>query len=56
MCLMGVDITEVFSPVRANELAAKFGLAAGSSLDLRKGWDSADKRQQEEVWELIERE
>ena len=32
--IMSVDVTEVFSPARANKLAAKFGLAPGASLDL----------------------
>ena len=32
--ILGVDITEVFSPKRVNELASKFGLTPGSSLDL----------------------
>ena len=37
--LLNVDITEVFSSERVNKLAAKFGLIAGSSLDLTNGWN-----------------
>ena len=37
--LMNVDVTEVYSPIRVSELAAKFGLVPGSSLDLTNGWD-----------------
>ena len=35
--LLDVDVTEVFSPIRVNELVAKFGLVFGSSLDLTNG-------------------
>ena len=37
--ILGVDITEVFSPIRVNQLAAKFGLVPGASLDLTNGWN-----------------
>ena len=29
----GVDVMEIFSPARVNQLASKFGLIAGASLD-----------------------
>lgn len=38
-CIMGVDITRVFRPERVNKLAARFGLVAGTSMDLTNGWD-----------------
>ena len=37
--IMGVDIVEVYSPVRVAAVAARFGLTAGSSFDLTNGWD-----------------
>ena len=54
--IMGVDIMEVFSPERINQVAAKFGLIAGSSLDLMTGWDLSGRNQQKKVWELIEKD
>ena len=51
--ILGVDLTEVFSPVRVNQVAAKFGLNPGSSLDLTNGWNfdlEADRRR---AWKLI---
>ena len=38
--LLGVDLTEVYSPERVNKVAKKYGLVPGSSLDLTNGWDS----------------
>ena len=37
--ILGVAITEVYSPERVAKVAAKFGLRAGSSFDLTNGWD-----------------
>ena len=37
--ILGVDITEVYSPEQVARVAAKFGLQAGSSFDLTDGWD-----------------
>ena len=37
--IFGVDITEVYSPVRVHAVVAQFGLTAGFSMDLTKGWD-----------------
>ena len=37
--LLGVDITEVYSPERIARVAMGFGLVAGSSMDLTNGWD-----------------
>ena len=32
--ILGVDITELYSPERVAKVARKYGLAAGSSMDL----------------------
>ena len=56
VCLMGVYIMEVLPPVRVNELAAKFGLVARSSLGCLTGWDLADKNQQDMAWKRIEKD
>ena len=37
--ILGVDITEVYSPERVNEVAKRQGLVLGSSLDLTNGED-----------------
>ena len=37
--ISGVDITEVYSPVRVAAVAAKFGLTPGTSFDVTNGWD-----------------
>ena len=37
--ILGVDITEVYSPERVARVAKKFGLVSGSSMDLTNGWD-----------------
>jgi len=37
--IMGVDITEIYSPERVAQVARKFGLVSGSSMDLTNGWD-----------------
>ena len=38
-CILGADITEVFSPERITALCDKFGLVKGSAMDLQNGWD-----------------
>ena len=37
--ILGVDITEVYSPERVARVVKKFGLVSGSSMDLTNGWD-----------------
>ena len=37
--IMGIDITEIYSPERVARLAKKFGLVSGSSMDLTNGWE-----------------
>ena len=36
--IQGADILEVYSPVRVNASASKFGLSPGMSLDLSNGY------------------
>ena len=38
-----IDIMEIYSPKRVAELAVKFGLVAGASLDLTNGYDFNNK-------------
>ena len=38
-CLLGADITEIFSPERITAMCDKFGLIRGSAMDLQNGWD-----------------
>ena len=54
--IFSVDITEVFSPVRVNEFAAKFGLTAGSSFDLTNGWDFSLDDHRTKAWGRIKEE
>ena len=37
--ILGVDITEVYSPKRVGRVAKTFGRVSGSSMDLTNGWD-----------------
>ena len=37
--ILGVDITEAYSPERVAKVAQKFSLRAGTSIDLTNGWD-----------------
>ena len=39
MVIKGVDIAEVFSPPRIAAMAQRMGFVAGSSMDLKTGWD-----------------
>ena len=51
--LLSVDITEVYSPTRVNQVAAKFGLTPGSSLDLTNGYDFEKAEDCRKAWRLI---
>ena len=51
--LKGIDVTEIYSPARVNQLALKFGLAPGHSLDLTNGWNFAEPEARERAWKLI---
>ena len=53
--ILGVDVTEVFSPERINRLAAKFGLTPGSSLDLTNGWDFEIPEHRQKAWALVKK-
>ena len=37
--ILGVDVTEAYSPERVALVAKRFGLATGSSMELTNGWD-----------------
>ena len=54
--IMGVDITEVYSPERVNKTAAKYGLKPGSSLDLTNGWDFNKREHRRQAWKKIMQE
>ena len=48
--ILNVDVTEVCSPIRANKLAAKFGLVLGSSLDLANEWEFEEPGDRLRAW------
>ena len=54
--ILGVDITEVYSPERVNEVARKCGLTPGSSLDLTNGWDFTKPEHRRAAWKKIKDE
>ena len=39
LAIMGVDLTEVYSPERVVKLCSKFKLTPGCSFDIQNGWD-----------------
>ena len=47
--LCGVDITEIYSPMRVNAVCSKYGLIPGDSFDLRNGYDLSDEKVQAQV-------
>ena len=54
--LLGVDITEVYSPARVTQTCLKVGLAPGSAMDFRTGWNfdmAVDRRR---AFERIKKE
>ena len=51
--MLGVDITEVYSPERVTKLCAKFGLVQGSALDLTNGWDFDLEDHRKQAWKLV---
>ena len=51
--LTGHDITEMYSPVRVNQLCDQFGLKAGASMDLTTGWDLSQPSQRNKAWKYI---
>ena len=38
--LMGVDVTEIYSPERCIKVSKKYGLKIGLAMDLMTGYDS----------------
>ena len=42
----GVDIMEVYSPVRVGKICKKYHLVPGESLDLLTGWDLSKQAEQ----------
>lgn len=54
--IFSVDITEVFSPVRVTEVAAKYGLVPGTSFDLTNGWDFSIGEHRTRAWKHIKKE
>ena len=39
MIMKGVDLSEVYSPPRVAAMAQRLGFVAGTSMDLKTGWD-----------------
>ena len=54
--ILGVDLTEIYSPVRVAAVASKFGLRAGTSFDLTNGWNFSDPRHRAAAWKRIKQE
>ena len=54
--LLGVDITEVYSPERIARVATELGLVAGSSMDLTNGWDFTRSDHRRAAWIQVENE
>ena len=48
--VLGVDITELYSPERIAKATRKFGLQAGSSFDLTNGWDFNVEEHRRKAW------
>ena len=46
--LLGVDVTEVYSPERVVRVCSRYGLAGGSSMDLTTGWNFDNQGGREE--------
>ena len=54
--ILGVDITEIYSPERVAKVAAKFCLRAGSSFDLTNGWGFNIAEHRRKAWSKIKDE
>ena len=55
-CIFGVDITEVYSPERINQVAKRWGLVPGSSMDLTNGFDFTKAEDRQRAWDQIKAE
>ena len=51
----GIDITEIFSPVRVVAMAENMGLIGGLSMDLRTGWDFTKAEDRERCRQYVRR-
>ena len=51
--ILGVDITEVYSPERVARVAKKFGIVSGSSMDLTNGWDFEREDHKRLAWKRV---
>jgi hypothetical protein len=54
--ILGVDITEVYSPERVAKVAKRYGLIAGSSMDLTTGFDFTKEADRQLAWKRIKQE
>ena len=54
--ILGVDLTEVFSPERIAKVARQFGLTAGTSMDLTTGWDFTKDEHRRLAWGRVKEE
>ena len=50
-----VDVGELFSPGRLQELCAVVGLTPGGTFDLGTGWDFSEEEVQRKRWEVIQK-
>ena len=54
--ILGVDITEVYSPERVAKVARRYGLVAGSSMDLTTGYDFTIEAHKRLAWKKVREE
>ena len=54
--ILGLDITEVYSPERVAKVAQRFGFKAGSPFDLTNGWDFNIEDHRRKAWTKIKEE
>ena len=54
--IMGVEITEIYSPERVANVAKKFGLVSRSSMDLTNGWDFDREDHKGLAWKRVREE
>ena len=51
--LLGVDMTEIYSPIRVAKVCIRMGLTPGSSTDLTSGFDFTKISDRERAWKRI---
>ena len=54
--ILGIDVTEIFSPERVTQVCSKFGSKPGMAFDLQNGWDLSDPVKQAEVINIISKD